>query len=396
MGEERGRPHVVMLVRNPYTHDTRVEKEVRTLIGGGYRVTVVADPGPGLPVHEVRDGASVERVAQRGTLIPGIRFLLHQLRLARHLRRRRPDILHAHDTNALVPVTLAAVSLRRPFVYDAHDLWTERPRRGRGRVYWALSQAWLRLVERICIPLATATITVSPPIVEHLRSKFNLDRVDLVANYPDWSGPVDRLELRSLPGGDRIDPEQPVVLYLGGLMAARGLEQLIDAVALVPGVQLVFLGQGAHAEPLRARVERSGLEERVHVLPPVPPGDVIGAASTADLGVSPIVDSCLNYRYSLPNKLFQYMAAGIPVVASDFPQVRDVVEGSGAGLVVDTADPESIAHGIVRVLGDPTAARGMGERGRDAVAERLNWTTSARTLLEVYAGVPRKGVTLEE
>ena len=85
---------------------------------------------------------------------------------------------------------------------------------------------------------------------------------------------VDRLELRSLPGGDRIDPEQPVVLYLGGLMAARGLEQLIDAVALVPGVQLVFLGQGAHAEPLRARVERSGLEERVHVLPPVPPGDM--------------------------------------------------------------------------------------------------------------------------
>jgi glycosyltransferase involved in cell wall biosynthesis len=388
MGEAPS-PHVVMLVRNRYTHDTRVEKEVRTLVGAGYRVTVLADPAPGLPVHERRDGATIERVAPRGRLVPGLRFLAHQLHLARRLRRHRPDILHAHDTNALVPVTLVAARLRRPFVYDAHDLWTERPRRERGRLYWALSQAWFRLVERLCIPRAAATITVSPPIVEHLRSRFGLQRVALVANYPDWTGAVAPRDLRALPGAEALDPQLPVALYLGGLMAGRGLEELIDAVGLVPEVQLVLLGEGVHANRLRARVIERGLSSRIHFLPPVASDDVVEVAASADLGVSPIVDSCLNYRYSLPNKLFQYLAAGVPVVASDFPQVRDVVEGSGAGIVVDTSDPRRIADGIRLVLADPAEARRMGARGREAVAERFNWDASARNLLEVYRALPK-------
>jgi glycosyltransferase involved in cell wall biosynthesis len=128
---------------------------------------------------------------------------------------------------------------------------------------------------------------------------------------------------------------------------------------------------------------------RVHVVPPVPPGDLVDVAASAHVGVSPIVPSCLNYRYSLPNKLFQYMAAGVPVVASDFPQVREIVEGAGCGLVVDTRHPAEIAGAIDRILADPEAARAMGERGRRAVEERFNWSTAARALIDVYARVTR-------
>ncbi|HEU4864490.1 MAG TPA: glycosyltransferase, partial [Candidatus Limnocylindria bacterium] len=84
------------------------------------------------------------------------------------------------------------------------------------------------------------------------------------------------------------------------------------------------------------------------------------------------------------NKLFQYMAAGLPVVASDFPQVREVVVGAGCGVVVDTRRPAEIARGINALLADPESARAMGERGRRAVEERFNWATSARALLDVY------------
>ena len=115
------------------------------------------------------------------------------------------------------------------------------------------------------------------------------------------------------------------------------------------------------------------------------PGLVESYAASADVGVSPILPSCLNYRYSLPNKLFQYMAAGIPVVASDFRQVRAVVEGSGAGVVVDTTSPNAIAKGIRHVLADPAAAAAMGARGRAAVEDRYNWEVSAAVLREVYA-----------
>ena len=373
-----------MLVRNAYTHDTRVEKEARTLVAAGYRVTVVADAAPGLPERESRGGSDVVRVPRRGPRLPGLRFALHEMRLARRLRALRPDVFHAHDSNALLPVAIAARSLRVPFVYDAHDLWLGRPRRERSRAYFALNQAYYAVLERLLVPRAAVTITVSPPIVDHLRARYGLERVALVPNYPE--APVDGrvVDVRTLPGSDRIDAGRPVVLYLGGLMAGRGLEQLVDAIALEPAAQLVLVGDGMLAGQLSERARRAGVGDRVHLLPPVAPDDVIAVAASADIGVSPIVPSCLNYRYSLPNKLFQYMAAGIPVVASDFPQVRDIVEGARCGVVTDTTRPGEMAWAIRRVLDDPTEARAMGERGRDAVAERYNWATAAATLEEVY------------
>ena len=384
----RGR-HVVMLVRNAYTHDTRVEKEARTLGAAGYRVTVVSDAGPGLPACEVRDGGEkVVRVARRGSRLPGLRFAVHELSLIQRLRALRPDILHAHDSNALLPVAATARLLRVPFVYDAHDLWLGRPRRERGRVSFALNQAWYRLVERLFVPRAAATLTVSVPIARHLEERYGLAEVALVPNYPDPAPPTPApRDLRALPGGDRIAPDRPVVLYLGGLMGGRGLEQLVDAMALADRPQLVLLGDGQLAEPLRTRASLRGIADRVHQLPPVPPDEVIAIAASADLGVSPIVPSCLNYRLSLPNKLFQYMAAGLPVVASDFPQVREVVEGSRCGVVADTTSPQSIATAIETVLADLDEARAMGRRGRRAVADRYHWGVSAERLRGVYAAL---------
>ena len=379
---DAARAHVVMLVRNAYTHDTRVEKEARALVGTGRRVTIVADAAPGLSERESRDGSNVIRVRRPALPVPGLRFLLHQWRLAGRLAALQPTILHGHDSNALVPVALAAARLGVPFVYDAHDLWLGRPRRERSRAYFALNQAWYALVERLTIPRAAAVITVSRPIADHLRRRYRLRRVHLVPNFPEAVGAGSRRELRDLPGGDAIDQERPIVLYLGGLMAGRGLEQLVDAVGRVPDAQLVLLGDGVLEQPLRDRAIRVGTP--LVVLPPVSPTAVESYAESAAVGVSPIVPSCLNYRYSLPNKLFQYMAAGIPVVASDFPQVREVVEGAACGVVVDTLRPDAIAGAIETILRDPEAAAAMGARGRAAVRDRYNWATAAAVLRAVY------------
>jgi glycosyltransferase involved in cell wall biosynthesis len=382
-------PHVAMLVRNPFTHDTRVEKEAATLVDAGYRVTVVADAAPGLPHREDRNGVAVRRVARGRRRVPGLSFLSHELRLIGVLQRLRADVLHAHDSNALIPVAVAAAR-KKPYVYDAHDLWLHRPRRMRSRLYHAAQNAWFGLVERILVPRAAAVLTVSPPIAEHLRRVYRLRSVDLVPNYPALE-PSDSAarELRSLPGMESVPATVPIVLYVGGLMAGRGIEGLVDAMAAVPTAHLVLLGAGHLAGDLTDRAARRGVSDRVHVLGPVPSDDVVAYAASADVGVSPIVPSCLNYRYSLPNKLFQYMAAGVPVVASDFPQVREVVLAASAGQVVDTERPEEMAGAIRAALADPAGSREMGRRGRAAVLDRLNWSTSAATLLEVYRRITR-------
>jgi glycosyltransferase involved in cell wall biosynthesis len=376
--------HVAMLVRNRYTHDSRVEKEARTLTGAGHRVTIVADAGPGLPERDRRPEAEVLRVTRQRTGVPGIRFVLEQRRLARVLRGLRPDVLHAHDSNALVPVAMAARALRVPYLYDAHDLWLGRPRRERSAAYFFLNQIYYTVVERLLVRRAAAVLTVSPPIARHLERRYGVAHVALVPNYPDQIGPIEPRDIRSLTGADMLGPESRVVLYLGGLMAGRGLEELVDAIAALRHVDLVFLGEGVLAGPLRRRAHAAGSARRVHLLSAVPPDQVVSVAASADVGVSPIVPSCLNYRYSLPNKLFQYMAAGLPVVASDFPQVRQIVESARCGLVVDTREPRLIAAAIESVLDDPDAARAMGARGREAVRDRYNWSTSAAALLDVY------------
>lgn len=379
---------MVMLVRNTFTHDTRVEKEARTLAGAGYRVTVVADAAPGLPDSEDRKGIHVVRVGRAGPPLPFLRFALHEARLARMLRRLRPSILHAHDSNALIPIALAAIGQRLPYVYDAHDLWLGRPRRERSRAYFWLQQAYYGAVERLTVPRAAVTLTVSPPIVTHLQSRYGLGQVRLVPNYPELSDGEPR-DLRRLSGGQRIPPEARPILYLGGLMAGRGIEQLLDALPSVPAGHLVLLGSGVLAPDLHRRAWALGVADRVHLLGEVPSDEVVAYAASAAIGVSPIVPSSLNYRYSLPNKLFQYMAAALPVVASDFRQVREVVEGCGCGVVVDTTDPAAVAAAINGILDDPVAARAMGERGRAAVEERYNWDVSAAELLGAYATLHR-------
>ena len=376
-----------MLVRNAFTHDTRVEREARTLTSAGYRVTVIADAGAGLPRDEERDGYRVIRVGRRGPRLPVVRLFAHQRRLVRALIGTDPEILHGHDADALPPVAAAARRIGIPFIHDAHELWADQENRGRSAPYFAAFRAYYRLVEARLLPRAAAVLTVSPPIAELLRSRYGLARVELVPNYPD----VDPGELpvrRDLHALASLPADTPVILYLGGILPWRGLEELVDAISLLrTPAHLVLLGWGGLAASLQVRAAQRGIASRVHVLPPVPSDEVIGYAADASIGVSPIPPSSLNYSLSLPNKVFQYMAAGVPVVASDFPQVREVVEGSGAGRCIDTRRPEVIAAAIDAILGDRAAARAMGAAGREAIRERYNWGVAARVLLAIYERV---------
>ena len=373
-----------MCVRNPYTHDTRVEKEARTLSGAGYSVTVVCEAAAGLPSFEERDGIRVVRTARSLPSIPIWRFLDYGRTLERAIVETRPQILHAHDSDALGPVASAARRLGVPFVYDAHELWLGQGRRGRSWPYFAAMSVFFSILERRLVPRSAAQLTVSPPIARWLERRYHLQHVALVPNYPE-AGPESRHELRSRIDRQILPQEAPIILYLGGLMEGRGLEALVHSIPLLrSGAHLVLLGRGVLEGALRDLATDLGVGQRVHLLAPVPSDEVIGWTASADLGVSPIVPSCLNYRYSLPNKLFQYMAAGLPVVASDFPQVRDVVVGSDAGICVDTTDARQIASAIDVILADEPRRGAMGRNARRAVEERYNWNVAARALLEVY------------
>lgn len=375
-------PRVTMLVRNAFTNDSRVEKEARSLARAGYTVTVVAEGRAGLPDREDRDGYGVRRVHRGAARVPGLRMRQYRTRLMAAVQATDPEVLHAHDSDALEVVGQVASQRGIPFVYDAHELWLGQENRGRSTVYFALFRAWYRWLQRRWVPRAAAVLSVSEPIVSELERQYAV-RVALVPNYPEWDGAVSAFDLRGLLE-PMVPPDGPIVLYLGSTQVGRGLEELISALPEVPGASVVILGATQAADALLEQAAALEVVDRLRIVPPVAPDEVVGYAAAATIGVALTMPISLNNRLALSNKLFQYMAAGIPVVANDVAHVRAIVEGSGAGICVDPTDPKAIATALRQLIANPVAAAEMGRRGAAAIRDRYNWAQSERALLEVY------------
>lgn len=374
-----------MLLRNPFTADSRVEKEAGSLIRAGYRITVVAEGRPGLPGQEERDGYAVVRVPRGPARLPGLRRREYRARLMDAVIGTDPDILHAHDSDALDAIVRVADRLGLPFVYDAHELWLGQENRGRSPLYHALFRASYWWLQRRAVPQAAAVLTVSQPIAERLAETYRVP-VTLVPNYPVDEGAVEPREIRGLLEKP-IPATAPIVLYLGNIQVGRGLEELVSALPDCPGVVLVCLGTATAPRTLIELASGLGVRDRVRFVHPVPAAEVVAYAASATIGVTLTAPISENNRLALPNKLFQCMAAGIPVVANDVSHIRAIVGGSGAGLCVDPTDPKAIGNAIRRLVADPAAAAEMGHRGAAAVRDRYNWSHSERALLDAYQRV---------
>jgi glycosyltransferase involved in cell wall biosynthesis len=176
-----------------------------------------------------------------------------------------------------------------------------------------------------------------------------------------------------------------VVLYHGGLFPERGIEQLIEALPGIPDAELVLMGYGVLEAELPTLIAASPARDRIHVVPAVPPAELHGWVASADVAAMPIQPSTLNHRLTTPNKLFEAMAAGVPVVASDLPGMASIVEETGCGVLCDPTDPASIARAIGSILALPSEERAaIGEHGAKAADETYNWEAQAQILLAEY------------
>jgi glycosyltransferase involved in cell wall biosynthesis len=372
---------IVMLLHKSVEHDARVRREARALSEASHQVVVVHLPRPGEEPTTARNDPYELRAATPGRVgaaLPGpLRRAVAALRMARVARRERPDVVHAHDAAMLAPGWLAS---RRggALVYDSHELATGVPYRSR---FWALLVAG---VERLFVPGCEAVITVSEGIARRIQLRYRLERTPIVVrNVPDLPPPGPGVpDLRRELGSNSA----PLVLHHGALAADRGCESLVRAMEQLPSAHLLLLGaEGPYAEQIRALVEGLALGSRVHFRPPAPLPELLSHTAQADVGVTLLEGVCENHRLALPNKVFEYVAAGIPVVASDLPELAALVREYGIGFTVDVADPASVADGIRRALearSDPELLRSLATAG-----ELLSWRRERERLIGVYAAL---------
>ncbi len=297
------------------------------------------------------------------------------------------EILHAHDLRALPAALAARDRAGGRIVYDSHEIFVEAGANAT-RPGWAKHA--LRGLERRLAREATALVTVNDELARLLGHELALERVVVVRNCPPrWDPPAVRPDLLRAAAG--IPPAAPVVLYHGALAPDRGVEQLIGALRQ-PGLDdahLAILGFG----PSRRDIERLAADPasggRCHVLEPVPPEDLPAWVASADVVAAPIQPTTLNHRLSTPNKLFEGLAAGVPVVASDFPAMRRIIledPVAPLGAVCDPTSPIDLARALGGLLGRPPEERErLRRRCLEAAHERWNWEAESAKLLRLYA-----------
>jgi glycogen synthase len=266
-------------------------------------------------------------------------------------------------------------------IYDSRDVYMQS--REFSRLGWPVRPA-LAALERRWAKQADRVLTVNEPYADLLATQLEVPRPPIVMNCPAvWTPPTPAPDLIRAATG--IPPGTPIALYQGQLMSERGIEQAMDAILEIPNAVLVLLGYGDWAEKLKAQSEAPPFRGRVILVPAVTPAELIDWTASSDVMVMAIQPTTINHRFTTPQKLFEAIAAGVPVVASDLPGMATIVNGSGVGELCDPTSPASIAAAIRRVIERPPEARAaLRAHVRTVARERYNWDAQLSTLFGMY------------
>lgn len=418
-----GELRVAMFVLNNLDHDARVHRQAETLVAAGFSVRIFAffDP-PCRGFERVGAGYEVWRMDHRSQLDrlwsewfprrrrpraeetpaplelpptrpprrpcpppPGRRLPLESspqrrghrvfqrqinLRWWRAAQDWKPDLCIAHDLDALWAAQATALSCRSALVYDNHEIWNEQHFLSDREeiVFWNQWEARLA-------PSVDAWLTVNRSLVEVLRQRYGVEAL-AVHNCPQ------RQDLRPELRGRLKERFQgrPVAIFSGGFHQGRGLEEMVAAALLQKEVAIVLQGFG----PLETGLRRLAEEQRAPVafLPKAPYRELTDLCSQADIGVMPVVPDCLNSYYCSPNKMFDYMMAGLPVVAADLPEMAALARQCGNACLYDAYSCNDLAEALVSMSQSPDLDR-MARASRQWAVSTYNWETEGARLVEL-------------
>jgi glycosyltransferase involved in cell wall biosynthesis len=354
--------------------DQRVHRTALALRESGYAVTCTGRRLRSSP--ELQDRPyRVRRFRlwwEKGALF----YAAFNLRLFLYLLYHKADLLYANDLDTLLPNYLVSRLKGIPLIYDSHEYFTEVPElQGRPGV----KKTW-QFIERMIFPRLQHVITVNDSIAELYRERYG-KTLTVIRNVPERHPPATPATRSSLG----IPEQHAVVIFQGsGINIHRGAEEALEAMHFLEGVTLLFVGGGDVIPELKQRAEKEQLTRKVVFVPRQDPERLRSYTALAQMGLSLDKDNNINYRFSLPNKLFDYIHAGIPVLASDLPEVRKIVEGYGVGIITPSHEPAVLAECIRNLLNTPAEA--FVENLRLA-ADALSWEKEKKKLTELLHAV---------
>ncbi len=360
-----------MLVSNDLQHDQRIRKVCDTLLDLNYEILLV-----GRKLESSTDFVRpyptkrLKLFFTKGALF----YAALNFRLFFFLLFRKTNVILANDLDTLLPAFLISKLKRVDLVYDSHEYFTE----AEGLTGRAFQKGvWLK-IERWIFPKLKRVYTVNDSIADNYRNQYSVD-VKVVRNIPLLT-PLGFLRSRIELG---LPEDKKIILLQGAYIDPdRGGVELIEAMLLVENVLLLIIGSGRDIAKLTALVDILKLDDKVRILGKMPFDELRQYTSNVDLGLSLDKPLHLNYTLSLPNKLFDYIHAGIPVLVSDLPELRRIVDDYKVGMIVKKVEPSTVAEAINTALNHPDY---LQWKSNCVIArEQLNWQKEEKVLKEIF------------
>jgi len=362
--------HIILAVTNDISTDQRVIRTACTLHKMDAHVTLIGrrlipkNPDSDPRFHAIR----MKLLFNKGPLF----YAEYNIRLFFRLLALKADILVSNDLDTLPAVYLASKIKNTNLVYDSHEYFTEVPELTHRRL---VRRIWEK-IESLLLPHVRFASTVSPPIADAYCRKYGI-HMEVIRNLPF------RKNLQSEPIVRLRKQSEKIIIYQGTLNMGRGLEIAIKAMQFTHNMLLVIVGQGDVEKDLKELTQSLGLNQKVIFTGRISPDKLYDFTVQADLGISLEEDRGLNYRFALPNKVFDYIQAGIPVLVSDLPEVKSLVTQYDIGMINTSSTPEELGALFTRILGNEEKIRYWKINLKKAAAE-LCWENEEQKLITLY------------
>lgn len=363
----------ILLVTNYFENDSRVLKEALSLQSAGYDITVVALHKAGLKEAEEQHGVKIRRLKLRlknwghNPLSLALKYLEFVIRAI--VRFRHADFIHCNDLDTLpIGCCIKWLGKKKKIIYDAHEF--EIDDRGNNTKF----RRWLLYrTERFFIRRADGVLTVGEMIADEYARLYPIGRPAVVMNCPHR---MERCGSSVLREKLQIAPGEKLFIYQGAFMPGRGIERLLEAFETLPRTyNIVFMGYGKLEDRIK---EKAGRFPNIFYHPPVAYQDILAYTSSADYGMALIEDICLSYRWGMPNKFFEYINAGLPVVVFSHGEMPRIVGKYKLGFVWDEKT-ETFPDFLLKIPSLPLHPREIGDR--------YTWENQERKLLTFYKAV---------
>jgi len=354
-------PRIIFSVTNDLSTDQRVHKMCTVFQEMGYEVLLIGRKVSGsLPIERTYKTHRMRLLFRRGFLF----YAEFSKRLFLTLLFSRKSILYANDLDTLLPNYLIAKLTRTKLIYDSHELFTEIPELN-NRPF--TKRIWLAIEQPIFKRLMNV-ITVNQHIATYYETKYEVP-VHVIKNIAPYFAPssFDLALAKQIKG-----PYKMLVVQGSGINKDRGAEEAVKMMQFLEHTRLYFIGSGDVLPELHCLVEELNLQEKVYFLPKMPYLQLMEYTKIADLGLSLDKPTNLNYQFSLPNKVFDYIQARTPLLVSSIEAVKNLVEENEIGAVIPSFNPEEMANTVRSILSDD-ALQAHWKSNLEQAAKRYCW-----------------------